>query len=75
MIILVYFREHFPGGGSTRDTEIQAFSWASAPEWGQAPGMEGAHGNLAALPRHSCVQEQLLCQEQQGCRHCLLLLT
>ena len=75
VIILLYISEHFPGGGSTRDREIHAFGWASAPDWGQASHKEGAHGNLAALPRDSCVQEQLLCQEQQGCGHCLLLLT
>ena len=43
-----------------------ALGWSCAAELGLAPGMEGAHGNRAALLRDSSAQEQLLCKAQQG---------
>ena len=40
--------------------------WSSAVELGWDAGMEGAHGNQAALQKDSFVQEQLLYEAQQG---------
>ena len=46
--------------------ESAALGWSCGAELGWAPGMEGAHGKRAALPRDSSAQEQLLCKAQQG---------
>jgi len=49
-----------------RGIESDTLGWSSAAELGRAPGMEGAHGNQAALQRDSSVREKLLCEVQQG---------
>ena len=59
LLVPLTWRE--PRGG----IESDALGWSSAGELCWAPGMERAHGNQAALQRHSSGQEQLLCKVQQ----------